>query len=117
MSNYGTVTTPQLEWWFVVEPTSERLCALGRSDWPADTKLREDPEMRHRCRQPKPLTSYASQCAEINGRLREVRPFEGDDFEDAYLLEAVRLSLTRALALTLLARGGARPRGQPPLLS
>ena len=26
----------------------------------------------------------------LQASLREVRPFEGDDFEDAYLLEAVR---------------------------
>ena len=43
----------------------------------------------------------------LQAALREVRPFEGDDFEDSYLLEAVRLTLTRARALTLLARGGA----------
>ena len=53
VGNYGTRTTSQLEWWFVVEPTAARLRELGRSEWPADVKLRT-PENMHRCR--KPLT-------------------------------------------------------------
>ena len=72
VGNYGTRTTSQLEWWFVVEPTAARLDALGRSAWPSDVKLREDPTMRHRCRAPLPLGSFGAQRAALNERLREL---------------------------------------------
>ena len=72
VGNYGTRTTPQLEWWFVVDPSAARLEALGLSAWPTDVKLRKDPAMRHRCRAPLPLGSFDAQRAELNARLREL---------------------------------------------
>ena len=72
VGNYGTRTTSQLEWWFVVEPTAARLDALGLSAWPTDVKLRENPAMRHRCRAPLPLGSFGAQRAELNEKLREL---------------------------------------------
>ena len=74
VGNYGTRTTTHLEWWFVVEPTAERLAALGRSAWPADVKLRDsdDPQMRRRCRAPQPLDAFDAPRAARNARLREM---------------------------------------------
>lgn len=82
VSNYGTRTTSQIEWWFVVEPTAERLAALKREEWPVDTKLRSDPEMVDRCRQPRPLSSYAVERAAVNGRLRALH---SELFEEEFI--------------------------------
>ena len=39
--NYGICTTPELEWWFVREPTEKRLreCTPPRDRWPEETEL------------------------------------------------------------------------------
>eukprot|EP00966_Prymnesium_polylepis_P300903 6953099-Prymnesium_polylepis.3 len=38
-SNYDTKTTSAAEWWFVKEPTKERLRELKLEDWPKDERL------------------------------------------------------------------------------
>lgn len=37
--NYHTHTTSQIEYWFVVEPTDERLATLGIESWPCEKRM------------------------------------------------------------------------------
>ena len=43
--NYGVTTTPETEWWFVVEPDKQ-------PEWPVEEKLRGTPD---KMRKPMPL--------------------------------------------------------------
>ena len=44
-SNYGTNTTSEVEYWFVVNPV-EGLSKTARDVWPTEEKLRADPARR-----------------------------------------------------------------------
>ena len=67
--NYGTTTTSEAEWYFVVDPTQANLEKLELSEWPVDTKLRSDPKTQHKCRQPRPLSEFAANVREVTARL------------------------------------------------
>ena len=66
-SNYGVRTTSSVEWFFVVEPTPERLAKLGLPGWPieADDRMPD----RGRCRAPCALDHYLSEARTVNERL------------------------------------------------
>ena len=65
--NYGVQTTSTVEWFFVVEPTPERLAKLGLPGWPveADDRMPD----RGRCREPCALDHYLSEARTVNERL------------------------------------------------
>ena len=44
--NYGTETTPRTEYWFVVEPTDEKLAELNIREWPAEDHVRVESKLR-----------------------------------------------------------------------
>jgi len=76
-ANYGTETTAEAEYWFVVEPTAKRLRELARdilqplslSEWPIDRKLRDDPAQAHQCRKATPLSEFEDERSRLSKRL------------------------------------------------
>lgn len=82
MSNYGTETTPQIEFYFVFEPTPERLRRLELPEWPVERELIKsdpldaalDPEQADRVRQQRryarPPAEFEAQMADKNALLR-----------------------------------------------
>ena len=60
--NYGVTTTPQIEWWFVVEP--ERGIA-----WPVEAKLVGSPE---KMRKPMPVKELEAALARGNSQMRSL---------------------------------------------
>ena len=67
--NYGTTTTSEIEWWFVVDP-EHGLRRLGRAGWPDESKLRAShPE---RCRKPTPLVQLGFEMQRLNTALTEM---------------------------------------------
>ena len=62
--NYGVQTTSTVEWFFVVEPTPQRLAKLGLPGWPveADDRMPD----RGRCREPCALDHYLSEARTVN---------------------------------------------------
>ena len=77
--NYGVTTSSEIEWWFVIDPTRERLARLRLEQWPAegDSKL---PERRHR-RRPVPLAKVEEERDRVNERLRTIEQPEMTRFE------------------------------------
>jgi hypothetical protein len=65
--NYGVKTTPQKEWWFVVEPDKEGV------KWPVEEKLRGTAEGRSRMRVPMPLAMLLKRLGEVNTRLEKIK--------------------------------------------
>jgi hypothetical protein len=63
-ANYGVVTTPVAEWWFVAEPHRD-------IEWPVEQKLRGSPESRN-MRKPKPLAELQKSVDRINEQLKAV---------------------------------------------
>ena len=67
--NYGTATTSEIEYWFVVDP-EHGLVRLGRTAWPDESKLRAShPE---RCRKPTPLVQLGFEMQRLNTALTEM---------------------------------------------
>ena len=77
--NYGVTTSSEIEWWFVIDTTRERLARLRLEQWPAegDNKL---PELRHR-RRPVPLAKVEKERDRVNERLRTIEQPEMTRFE------------------------------------
>ncbi|KAL1520857.1 hypothetical protein AB1Y20_022418 [Prymnesium parvum] len=69
-SNYGTTTTSEGEYLFVLDPEGG-LAELGWEEWPADTRLRADPARAHLCRVPLPLSSFDGALAQLSAKLAE----------------------------------------------
>ena len=76
-SNYVVKTTPRIEWWYVVEPTPQRLAGLSRSNkayrdltkWPEEDNLHGAAP-----RKPRPLDELNLSIKDKNAQLKEVRP-------------------------------------------
>ena len=92
VKNYGTVTTPQLEYYFVVDPSEERLHSLGYETWPTEPVLAEaasvDPEeVRRKQRKALPMKEFESKLAKVNGKLRDksVEPLQDEEFHGSRL--------------------------------
>jgi len=64
--NYGTLTTPLIEWHFVTHPESG-LTKLGLSAWPEETNL--DASRR---RSPRALSSFMPQLKRVNAQLHKL---------------------------------------------
>jgi hypothetical protein len=85
-SNYGTVTTSEVEYYFVVAPTEDSLTKLGRTAWPVERKLAENPETRDLCRKAKSMSAFADMRNELAKRLTPLNlEFTDDHFVGARL--------------------------------
>ena len=76
-SNYGVTSTSEVEYWFVTDPTPERLARLGRSAWPREALLVGERE--HLCRKPRPLSDFLDTQRQINLRLEPLQLRLTDD--------------------------------------
>lgn len=65
--NYGTVTTSRVEFFFVVEPTEQRLAELNLKEWPPEIKLQA---AGRPCRKPMALRAFRKARARIDADLR-----------------------------------------------
>lgn len=70
--NYKTQTTPKIEFWFVAEPTDERLKNLELKSWPKEPDLQRSEEDREVARKPRPPQHFEAELADRNARLREI---------------------------------------------
>ena len=69
-TNYGTVTTSELEYHFVNSASGNELTMLfGRDEWPSETLLPSGDERRRRAR---PLQMYRDLMCEKNSQLRRL---------------------------------------------
>ena len=77
--NYGTVTFSKAEYYFVTDPSDERLAMLGLEVWPIDKKLRA---ANRPYRQARPVQAFRSTRVLVNGSLREAGgpPLSIDEF-------------------------------------
>ena len=75
VGNYGTTTTSEIEYAYVVNPTQAALEQLGLGDagWPREARLvRAGPEFASCMRKPRPLSDFEVQRAEMDLRVREL---------------------------------------------
>ena len=76
--NYGTRTTPMIEYWFVADPSDEKLQELELNEWPVEEKryFPDNPgtgeNARAKRREPRPPQDFAVQLADCNGQLQQV---------------------------------------------
>lgn len=97
VGNYGTSTTSEYEYWFVVEPTPATLGKLGLREWPRDKKLYDDPDSRKLCRVPKHPRTFVNIIETINEKLRAIhQSITGDMFVGARLYTGPSASAARA---------------------
>ena len=77
--NYGTVTCSRAEFFFVAEPTPQRLAKLGLEHWPIDTKLRDAGRYQ---REPLGAVAFRKVRLRINKDLKEAgaAPFSIEEF-------------------------------------
>ena len=68
--NYRTVTRPDVEYWFVADPSDDRLDALDLEAWPKEQQL--SPEGAAKPREVQPLSIFDQEMDEINSQLREL---------------------------------------------
>jgi hypothetical protein len=82
VTNYGTTTTSELEWWFVADGTDACLPRLGISEWPMEQKLVKTKALRGQCRIAKPPVAFEGQRREINEKLDALdqRPMLVEEF-------------------------------------
>ena len=72
VGNYGTTTTAECEYWFVLDPSAEVLARLGIREWPKDTKLHADAKSRSLCRQAKHPRTFEPIRKDLNLRLKMI---------------------------------------------
>ena len=75
VGNYGTTTTSEIEYAFIVDPTQGTLSKLGLEDegWPRESRLEEaGREFASRMRVPTPLEAFEKQRADFHRRVREL---------------------------------------------
>ena len=71
VDNYGTVTKPCLEYWFVVDPSDEKLRKLGEPNWPYEKTVVDDqpgnngPELAEKARIERRKPLPLRHCARI----------------------------------------------------
>ena len=65
--NYGTKTTSRHEYYFVTDPSRNRLTKLGLGEWPQDVKLKA---AGRPCRQPLPLKAFRGKRCVVDSALR-----------------------------------------------
>ena len=79
VGNYGTVTTSTYEWWFVVEPTPQKMAHLGLKTWPQESKLLKDKKSRSQMRKPLHPDTFRDKKEEINERLKPMNQYLTSD--------------------------------------
>jgi hypothetical protein len=131
VNNYGTRTTPQIEYWFVVDPSPARLEKLGIEEFPSEEHLQQSEasavisggeeeieSVRAERRKPRSIKSFATQIAEQNGLLKDknLYPISTEEFYSARLYtgcapcRSLPPSKRAALALLLRVRDPSRGR-------
>jgi len=102
VGNYGTVTTSTYEWWFVVEPTPQKMAHLGLKTWPQESKLLKDKKSRSQMRQPLHPDTFREKIEEINERLKPMNQYLTSDLFIAARLYTGPLFVKCAYARALL---------------
>ena len=64
--NYGVTTTPQIEYWFVVDPEREGLAKQFANPWPVEAKLAGEPQ---KMRKPLPTAELKTKILDVNRQL------------------------------------------------
>ena len=75
VGNYGTTTTSEIEYAYVVNPTQAALeqLRLGDAGWPREARLiRAGPDFASCMRKPRPLSDFEAQRAKMDLRVREL---------------------------------------------
>jgi hypothetical protein len=64
--NYGTRTTSRAEFFFIADPSPERLASLQLKEWPQETKLLA---ANRPCRRPRPLRDFRAARLAVDAQL------------------------------------------------